>query len=290
MNTMLKTLALSSLLATLGACEGAGSLPANMGNDTVDAGTTVGGVNAREVFTQDVQGLLDAKCASCHVEGNDPLNALKFMGGAGSDYDLVVTYDSVHGGFNAGAASLLRKGAHSGSGWWTPEEEATISGWITAESDARELGGDQPPLIGTPKTSREALMQWSGCMNITDWQETNMGDWADKQAEGTQCSSCHGDGLARFNTNADDTDMFLMNQYEAFIIGFVTVKLDPVTAAPQVIPAYEKLEAMGNGSTLHPTYNYSPDNRNMQDLQNFYEKTKARVEAGNCAPAAFPQL
>ena len=57
-----------------------------------------------------------------------------------------------------------------------------------------------------------------------------------------------------------------------------------------MIPATAKLERLGNGTTLHPTYNTNPGNQDMINLQNFYDLTMDLKEAGGCGPAEFPQL
>jgi len=244
---------------------------------------------AREVFDLEVQPLLVARCQTCHVEGmaTAPGNALKFLG-ANADanfYSAVNAFPSVVGGYNSGLATMINKGAHEGSGWWTPEEDEKIRNWLDMEQAARGTGGGGGPVVAGD--SLEALAAWSGCMSLTNWIQADMGSWADKNAEGgTVCSSCHADGLQRFNTNGDETEMFTMNRYELFIIGFFTVSLDPESGDANIVPAIDKLERMGNGTTLHPTY--SIDNEHFDRLEQFYQLTLQDQQAGGCGPATFP--
>lgn len=291
------------------ACTGTGSF--GDGNGGGEPGVDAGGgggteVAAREIFDNDVAPLLQTMCASCHVDvASAPGNALKFLGPEGTEmtdyYNLVVGYPSVTGGFEPGLASIVTKGAHEGSGWWTPDQEATIEGWLEAEKAERADGsggggGDEDPVDAD---SRQLLAQWSGCMTIANWDAADMGDWADKNAEGgTVCSSCHNDGLHRFNTNTTNNDMFAMNRYELFIIGFFTVKLN-LDGTGEIIPAYDKLERMGNGTTLHPTFNYCSaeqvENGDCNDddflaLEQFHQLTNQALAQGACGPAEFPPV
>jgi hypothetical protein len=133
----------------------------------------------------------------------------------------------------------------------------------------------------------DALAQWSGCMTIANWDTALMGAWANKPTEGgTVCSSCHGDGLARFHTDVDNNAMFQMNRYEVFISGFFTQTVGP--SGIEVVPAVEKLRLKGGGAGDHPTYNTSPSDPYFLALDQFHQLTLGVKQAGTCGPAEFP--
>lgn len=292
----------SNLLATLAAlwlatgCIGQLDTGDPIGDDDDDtpAGPDAGGGNegtAEAMFNATVKPLM-GRCSSCHA--GTATYPLMFLGAGPADgyYASIIARPEVTGGFEPAIASLIHKldgGTHQGLAEWSAGEEQSISEWLLAEKEARggdiDDGGDDP----LPTDSKAALAQWSGCMTKANWDTAQMGSWSDKPAEGgTVCSSCHNDGLQRFNANADNDTMFEMNRYEVFIISFFTVRvnLDNTTT---VIPAYDKLQRMGNGSTLHPTYNMALDDTYFARLQNFYDLTMETKTQGLCGPAEFPQ-
>ena len=132
------------------------------------------------------------------------------------------------------------------------------------------------------------LAQWSGCMNLQDWEDSQMGSWANKNAGVDICATCHLGGLSRFNTNGDSVAMFEANRLEIFIQGFFTIDNAP---EPHVVQNLEKLVLMGQGDNQHPLYNINANDAHFLQLQIFYDLTKARVEEPanpRCDPAQFP--
>ncbi|HTM21338.1 MAG TPA: hypothetical protein VL172_12545 [Kofleriaceae bacterium] len=292
----------STLLATLAAltlsigCLGSLDTGPVQGDDDDDDTTAPDAGSAasqgRSMFDLSVKPLM-ARCSSCHAgTATYPLQYL----GPGPDaqyYDSLVAHPEVTGGFDPAIASLITKlqgGTHQGLADWTATEEQSISSWLLTEKEERGGGiggGDDDPPVNSD--SQQALAEWSGCMLKTNWDTAQMGTWSDKNAEGgTVCSSCHNDGLQRFNANADNDTMFEMNKYEVFIISFFTVKTN-LDSTVEVIPAYDKIVRMGNGSTLHPTFNTDLADQYFVRLQNFYDLTKQAKTNGQCGPAVFPQ-
>jgi hypothetical protein len=148
-----------------------------------------------------------------------------------------------------------------------------------------DAGGEVPDAAAA--TPRTLLAQWSGCMTFDHWQASNMAGWAYKATEGgTVCSSCHGDGLARFDTHIDAAEMFQRNRYETFITGFFTLTSD--TGALDVAPALEKLERVAGGDQDHPTFPTGQADPHIQALERFYQLTIDTRAAGGCGPADFP--
>lgn len=127
-------------------------------------------------------------------------------------------------------------------------------------------------------------------MSLDNWEEAQMGSWAEKQTlQGiSRCGDCHGGGLFRFNTNPDSTEMFNANRYEIFIGGFFEQIIDPATGDAMIQPNSRRIERAGNGTTGHPTYRYDPGDIYIQRLQQFYDLTQLAMDNGECGPAGFP--
>ena len=144
-----------------------------------------------------------------------------------------------------------------------------------------------PPSEPAPSTAQARLAEWSGCMTLENWQASGMSSWPYKVTEGaTVCSSCHADGLGRVNTNPHGDEMLTMNRYEVFIGGFFAVTSDG--GALDVVPAYDKLAAVGGGLEDHPTFAVGQGDQAFQALETFYQATRAARDSGACAPPGFP--
>ncbi|RMH40873.1 MAG: hypothetical protein D6689_12510 [Deltaproteobacteria bacterium] len=155
----------------------------------------------------------------------------------------------------------------------------------TAPQPDADVGGGEPD---AEPVNVDPLAEWSGCMNLTNWDASGMATWADKPTEGgTVCSSCHGDGLARFFANTDDTLMFTYNRYETFITGFFTIGTRP-DGTVDIVPAYAKLDLKGGGANNHPTFAVGDADPYYQALETFYQLTLQRRQAGLCDPPGFP--
>lgn len=164
----------------------------------------------------------------------------------------------------------------------TPDEDPTPAG---PDAGAVEDEPDAEPL----PTDSDPYAEFSGCMTIANWDTAQMGAWANKPTEGgTVCASCHGEGLARFHTDADPNSMFQYNRYEVFITGFFTLEVQDGEVI--VVPAMDKLILKGAGEGSHPTYITGPGDPYFQALQQFHELTLATKAAGGCGPAEFPPL
>jgi len=264
------------------------------GDDGVDPPPTAG----RLQFDQTVAPMVAANCASCHVGAIDAIGdlSLNYMGDEGPEgyYAAITAEPSVVGGFNPDIANLVLKGEHDNGNAraWTQTEMDTIAEWLITEAEDRGIPLDDGGGTGgqtTPTTSREALAQWSACMSIDDWNTSLVYQWADKGSERGQCMSCHNQGAGGFFANDDSDLMYEMNKYEIYITTFFTaapVNIADPSQGYQVLVNEQKIRAKAN-ATGHPGFN--PDGGNqMQYLRNFYDLTKARVEAGTCPPPGFP--
>lgn len=263
------------------------------GDDGIDPPPTAG----RLQFDETVAPMVAANCASCHVGAIDAIGdtSLNYMGNEGPTgyYAAITAEPSVVGGFNPDIANLVLKGEHDlgNARAWTDAEKNIIAEWLITEADDRGIplddggGGGQT----TPTTSREALAQWSACMSIDDWNTSLVYQWADKGSERGQCMSCHNQGAGGFFANDDSDLMYEMNKYEIYITTFFTaapVNIADPSQGYHVLVNEQKIRAKAN-ATGHPGFN--PDGgQQMNYLRNFYDLTKARVDAGTCPPPGFP--
>ena len=98
--------------------------------------------------------LLDARCASCHV---DPAVAPGFMEGADLRATLLGWPSLVVPGDSTGS-TLLTKGAHSGPAW-PPAEGLVIADWIDGLAGEDPSGGDPPPDPGVLRTAPTVIVE-----------------------------------------------------------------------------------------------------------------------------------
>jgi len=157
---------------------------------------------------------------------------------------------------------------------------ACINGSIDGQSTVREA----PDTVAKVNL----LAEFSGCMTQEDWDASSMGDWAQKPVEGgTVCSSCHGQGLALFDTNVDSVEMFTRNRLEVFMTagGFFTTNDD----GSAVVGSTATLDVKGGGLGAHPTYGTGQGDPDYQNLAVFVQLTNDRLAAGDCLESDFPE-
>jgi len=236
-----------------------------------------------------VSPILNASCAgsTCHEGTGSPS---KFLGQTGTDdnYDAMIAQPAAHGGYADGAPVLskVELGNHFGTSYTEAQSQA-ISDWLVAERTAAADGGTPPPVIAV---AGDPLAEWSGCMTLGNWNQANMGNWADKQTNGDgPCSTCHNDGEYRFAANGNNETMFRQNRTSMYVISFVTVSTDAL-GNMEVVPALEKLRRMGNGTTLHPLYNVNENNQQFLDLDEFVELTRKTMADGDCLAPGYLEL
>lgn len=281
------------LLISASACVGSYELTAPPATDETQPDGGAAAAGASEMFAASVQPIV-GRCAgaACHTGTGSPL---KFLGSdaPGDDYQSIISFPSVTGGYEPSLATLLLKidpGPHNGMSY-SPAERAAIVDWLAAEKVARAGGGDPPGdggSDGDPPVVASALEAWSGCMTKASWDAAQMGTWADKPTDdGDVCATCHNDGAYRFNTNDQNDRMFELNRYPLYIIGFFTVGVDP-DGSETVVPASDKLVRMGNGSTLHPRFATDPGDPYFQAMARFYSLTFDVQAAGACGPPVTP--
>ncbi len=93
------------------------------GDGNIDANTTERAASTWASYTENIAPLLTDACASCHSESRAAggLDVTSYSALVGSD--AVVPYDS-------GASTLVTKGSHHGSGWFSGTQEDLVAGWI----------------------------------------------------------------------------------------------------------------------------------------------------------------
>lgn len=222
-------------------------------------------------FASSVRPMLRSACASCH-EGASSGPA--FLGASGQDDDyLQVMSSRIVGDLDPTKALLLTKGAHSGSTWWTPDQQSKITSWLQVEQ--RELG---------ESGAVDVMAAWAGCMTLDNWNESRMYEWANKVTDqNATCGGCHADGEYAFSANPARETMFEQQRTQAGISSFFQVSV--TGAKPEVVPAFAKLRSKCSGSQLHP--GAAVDDEYVDYLDRFYHLTRAMLDAGVCEPPGY---
>jgi uncharacterized membrane protein len=79
-------------------------------------------------YDQEVQPILDNRCATCH-RGASPPHGIDL-----SSYDAVMASGTVVA-FDSAASELITVGSHRGSGWFTADEQYTVEMWIDSGAE-----------------------------------------------------------------------------------------------------------------------------------------------------------
>jgi hypothetical protein len=287
------------LLAVLGAAGCVGSLEPMTGDDDdddtpadVDAGTVPASAG-RQLYDRDLAAMVEQECAACHAGavGTQPYKFLGAVGNSADNYDALVSDQAVIGGWNPALATILTRGAHDGRAW-TDAEKAKFSAWMAQEAMDRNVDLSNPPPAPTngPLSARQALAQWSACMQLTDWTAANVVQWANKGTNNNgPCRQCHNNGAGALFANNNAEQMFEMNRQEIFIKSLFTVapkNLADPTQGYEVVVNEQKLCQKGAGDgQAHPNYNCQGGA--MDALKNFYNTTKGKLASCTATPA-FP--
>jgi len=222
-------------------------------------------------FASSVRPMLRSACAGCH-EGAAPGPAFLGASGADDDYLQVTSSTRVVGSFDPAMALLLTKGSHSGVTWWTADQQSKITDWLTIE--AREVGSG----------SVDVMAEWAGCMTLANWNESRIGEWANKQTDqNSTCGGCHSDGEYGFFANPTREVMFAQQRTSSGISSFFQVSA--ASGVREVVPAFAKLRSKCSGAGLHP--GAAVDDEYVEYLDRFYHLTRAMVGAGTCEPPGY---
>lgn len=233
--------------------------------------------NPEDLFNAEVSQALEQTCASapaCHTAtapvfvSDDPAN----------NYTLIKNFkDQMFPNYSTVNARLLvnGEGGHYGATFDTTQVQA-ITKWLAAE--AAQPIDDQP----------SPLAVWSGCMDLAELEASGFADAvANRGTNSGQCKVCH--NLAQENfiaANSDKLVFELLTKDPGLMLSYFTIN----EAGTEVIINTPRLEKVGTRQAPHqghPAFNLNGDP--MQRLQNFYDQTKARLDAGTCLPPRFGQ-
>ena len=254
-------------------------------------GTTT---NAKPLFDENVYPVIAAKCISCHNSAGPSGNVTGFVNANPAEgYNTVIGYTAVVGNFTAATAAILTKVSAGHQGVvYTADESAGITAWLDKEVELRN--GDLPPPEEGDESPSEAtlrvLREWSGCMNIDNFNLANMAEaWGDMNTENNQqCENCHVSGAEGFIASQQADPFFNViatNRY--YMLQYFTVDLTQGTALARMMINTSSFFNVSRGEDpprQHPRFD-AEDNQGMQALQQFYDLTMARKQAGTCDPA-----
>jgi hypothetical protein len=149
---------------------------------------------------------------------------------------------------------------------------------------------DAAPAVdsGTLAEVANALLdEWSGCLSLANFVETNMVAWANVITENKKCADCHDDGdfgfIATLNTDlffgTITTDRFHLLQY-------FSVDLTAGAQNAKIIVNQQSFAGVASGQAPHqghPTFDPA-NNAGMTALLELYDRTVARKVAAMCDP------
>ena len=235
---------------------------------------------AQALFQNNVVPIIGSACnpgGACHAS-QDPAFIAADPNGAYTTINI--HRDRLYSGFDAAASRLLinGEGGHYGA-VYTDDDVEAIEAWLAQEKLDAEAGGGGQTI--------SALQEWSGCMNLEDWEEQNVASlWANKNAENQgDCDACHnlaGDG-------------FMASENSLLVF-------ETITTNPNLMPSYFTQSTDGTsvvinaarfqkvGSQLSPHENHGAFNVEggaMDALRNFYDLTVQRKLDGLCEPPRF---
>ena len=288
-NTILAGLSAVALMAT--GCVGSlvddgpsnnnnnGSPDAGVQQPQADAGTTPVPDTAQALLEQNVRPLVTATCgangAGCHTAqtpafvSTDPTTA----------YNTIMNNKALlFSAFDPATSKLDQYGqnGHNNAPTWDQGSLDAISAWFTAEIAA-----------GSGTTQLNPLEEWSGCMNLQDWLDTDVADlWADKNAQGQgNCDACHNLGAEGFMASNQDERVFdNVTKNPTFMLSYFTLN----DTGDAVIINRARLEKVGNQLAPHNEHGaFDLDGNAYQALEQFYQLTMQRKLAGTCDPPRF---
>lgn len=255
-------------------------------------------VEAQVLFNDTVRPIMMAKCSATICHGGTDLTPLKFCPDVPAAYHTVITsYTQQLVGYfdknNAPIINMVYPGPHPGV-VYTPEEVATIGAWLDKELAARAVENPNPnPNPNQPgpgQISENLMMEWSGCMSLTDWNDIGVAQaWAAKGSGEGPCIRCHINGQASFIATDESERMFnVLTTNRYFMSSYFAANV--LDATPKMEVNRAEFDRVGNNlfpHVEHPSFNV--DGNAMTKLIEFYDRTMARKTAGTCdAPRLAP--
>lgn len=255
-----------------------------MGDD--DGGGGGGGGEAAQLYKTTVHTIIQAKCGQSTCHGQPGVTGMYGFGTADADssYSQITNTPTLVGTYTTASAGLVTKIKQSGGHnavVYQPSDEASIGAWLAKEAQERSGGSAPPPVDPVAK-----LREWSGCMNLADFETAGMATAWNTLAsvQNQRCANCHQAGLYTFLSGTGQATPFFtgLTTTKDFLLKYFTVD---GTGAVVINTA-----SMANAATTlpnHPRFNPT-DNIGMTALNQFYMLTKARQTAATCDPPRLP--
>lgn len=272
---------------------GGGQTTGDVTTDVGGAGGGATGSQAREYYLAIVDSELNASCASCH--------------GAGVNGAPIFMADSAKGSYNSldqygglvvapENSLLVLHGAHTGPALTTAQKDDVLI-WLTMEAEERGLaasgaggaggsgaGGGAP----TAMNLKQALDEYSACMDINDWTDNGLDKLYNAQTlNAGGCVGCHvvGEGGTWLNSNTQET--FDMNGKFPYVKRQITGTVDADGNFKDLIASNRFIqkgsEPCQPNTNCHPAFVLPPNLKT--GLQNFVAKTLDKWHNKQCAPA-----
>lgn len=251
---------------------------------------------ARIYYNENVYGMTATTCGAsgCHNAASPGANAPGFVSQTTPQTDgsaawtLITGMSQVVGTFTptAGILNIPDNTAHYAK--WTTDQVTTITNWLALETAWRSAGSGSGSGSGT---TIDLMGQWSGCMQLTDFQTANVATAFAEQVETQEgyCKQCHVNGQAQsyFIANPNSTEMFAaLTTYREYLSTYFTIDTTVTPNAVAVNTAPFKLAADGGVDGQHPN-NWNPTTNNgMTALASFFKLTAAHMTG--TAPACGP--
>ncbi len=298
-----------ALIASLGLVACVGGIETPPADDTGDddnGGVGGGGSGsaaneAKTLFDTNVQPVILAKCIGCHSVAGPVGNITGFVDPNNSTgYATTTGYQAVVGDWTVSAPILtkLSTGSHmnnaKGVAYTTSDIDA-ITAWLTKELDSRVGQGSGSGSGSASESAAEATVrltkEWSGCMELVNFQTANMKAWGNVNAGGGgNCKTCHYNGeYGNIAENADSPFFETISQDKYYMAQYFSVDLSGGVATAKVIINTRSFAGVGQGLAPHQSHpRFDPENNaGFQALQQFYDLTaaaKAAAPAGVCGP------
>lgn len=250
---------------------------------------------ARQLFNDNVYGIIAGQCGSCHTNGREQGNVTGFVDAttpaadANKAWTTVNGYTSAVGVYTPTSSDLLQnplKG-HKGTSYSTDQQQK-ISDWLAAELAWRGTGAGSGSGSGTAtRTADQLLSQWSGCMTQTNFDTAQMATaWGNMQSNAGQCKQCHVVGQSNMEASDVSTQMFTILSASKYCMA----QYFSVDLANQKIIVNNT--SITNVSKALPPHSAHPNFQNnlaagMTALQAFYTTTMQNLTAGTCGAPKF---
>ncbi len=299
-----------ALIASLGLVACVGGIEAPPADDTGDDDGDNGGVGdggtgpaaaeAKRLYEQDVHPVVAAKCIGCHNASGPVGNITGFVdSNLATAYSTASGYQIVVGDYTPAGAPIITKvtvsptSPHASLSYST-DEVSKMTAWLNKELEARTGTGPGPgpgPGAETPQAATLRLMQeWSGCMDLANFETANMKAWGNVQAGNSACKTCHNGaeyGMIASSQNTPFFDIITSDKY--YMLQYFSVDLTTGVANAKVIVNTRSFVGVAGGiapHASHPQFD-ALNNNGMEALNAFYDLTaaaKAAAPNGVCGP------